>query len=31
VLRLFLLIVGLLTLALIVWHIGLERIYDAAA
>lgn len=30
-LRLFLLIVGLLTLALVVWHIGLGRIYDAAA
>ena len=30
-LRPFLLIVGLLTLALVVWHIGLGRIYDAAA
>ena len=30
-LRLFLLIVGLLTLALIVWHIGPGQIYDAAA
>jgi len=31
VLRLFLLIVGLLTLVFIVWHIGPWRIYDAAA
>jgi uncharacterized protein (TIRG00374 family) len=31
VLRLFLLIVGLLTLVLIVWHIGPGQIYDAAA
>jgi uncharacterized protein (TIRG00374 family) len=31
VLKLFLLVVGLLTLALVVWHIGLGRIYDAAA
>ena len=30
-LRLFLLIVGLLTLVLIVWHIGPGQIYDAAA
>ena len=30
-LKIFLLFVGLLTLALIVWHIGLGRIYDAAA
>jgi len=30
-LRLFLLFVGLLTLGLIVWHIGPENIYDAAA
>ena len=30
-LRLFLLIVGLLTLVFIVWHIGPWRIYDAAA
>ena len=30
-LRLFLLCVGLLTLGLIVWHIGPENIYDAAA
>ena len=30
-LRPFLLIVGLLALALVVWHIGLGRIYDAAA
>ena len=30
-LKLFLLVVGLLTLALVVWHIGLGRIYDAAA
>jgi glycosyltransferase 2 family protein len=31
VLRLFLLVVGLLTLGLIVWHIGPGNIYDAAA
>jgi uncharacterized protein (TIRG00374 family) len=31
VLRLFLLLVGLLTLGLIVWHIGPENIYDTAA
>lgn len=30
-LKIFLLFVGLLTLAFIVWHIGLGRIYDAAA
>ena len=30
-LKIFLLFVGLLTLALVVWHIGLGRIYDAAA
>ncbi len=30
-LKLALLFVGLLTLGFIVWHIGLERIYDAAA
>jgi glycosyltransferase 2 family protein len=30
VLKLFLLVVGLLTLALIVWHIGPGQIYDAA-
>lgn len=30
-LKLFLLVVGLLTLVLIVWHIGPDRIYDAAA
>ncbi len=30
-LRLFLLFVGLLTVGLIVWHIGPENIYDAAA
>ena len=30
-LKLFLLALGLLTLGLIVWHIGPERIYDAAA
>ena len=30
-LRPFLLFVGLLTLGLIVWHIGPENIYDAAA
>lgn len=29
--RLFLLFVGLLTLVLIVWHVGPGRIYDAAA
>jgi len=31
VLKLFLLVVGLLTLVLIVWHIGPGQIYDAAA
>jgi uncharacterized protein (TIRG00374 family) len=31
VLKLFLLVVGLLTLVLIVWHIGPRQIYDAAA
>jgi len=31
VIRLFLLVVGLLTLALLVWHIGPGNIYDAAA
>jgi uncharacterized protein (TIRG00374 family) len=31
VLKFFLLVVGLLTLVLIVWHIGPGRIYDAAA
>ena len=30
-LKLFLLALGLLTLGLIVWHIGPEHIYDAAA